>query len=41
MNRIKGILYAIVSSSTFGLAPFFTLTLLSFGNSSFEVLTYR
>ena len=41
MNRIKGILYAIVSSSTFGLAPFFTLTLLSFGYSSFEVLTYR
>ena len=40
MNRIKGILYAIVSSSTFGLAPF-TLTLLSFGYSSFEVLTYR
>ena len=41
MNRIKGIQYAIVSSSTFGLAPFFTLTLLSFGYSSFEVLTYR
>lgn len=41
MDRIKGILYAIVSSSTFGLAPFFTLTLLSFGYSSFEVLSYR
>lgn len=24
MNRIKGILYAAVSSSTFGLAPFFS-----------------
>lgn len=33
--------YAIVSSSTFGLAPFFTLTLLSLGYSSFEVLSYR
>ena len=32
MNRIKGILYAAVSSSTFGLAPFF---------SAFEVLSYR
>lgn len=41
MDRIKGLLYAIVSSSTFGLAPFFTLILLNFGYSSFEVLTYR
>ena len=41
MNRIKGILYAIVSSSTFGLAPFFTLTLLSFGYSSFEEKGFR
>ncbi len=41
MNRIKGILYAAVSSSTFGLAPFFSLTLMLTGFSAFEVLAYR
>ena len=41
MNRIKGILYAAVSSSTFGLAPFFSLTLLLADFSAFEVLSYR
>lgn len=41
MNRIKGILYAAASSSTFGLAPFFSITLLMAGFSSFEVLSYR
>lgn len=41
MNRIKSILYAAVSSSTFGLAPFFSLTLLLAGFSAFEVLSYR
>lgn len=41
MNRIKGILLAAVSSSTFGLAPFFSITLLMMGFSVFEVLTYR
>ena len=41
MNRIKGILYAAVSSSTFGLAPFLTITLLLAGFSAFEVLSYR
>ena len=41
MSRIKGILYAAVSSSTFGLAPFFSLTLLLAGFSAFEVLSYR
>lgn len=41
MNRIKGIFYAAVSSSTFGLAPFFSITLLLSGFSSFEVLFYR
>lgn len=41
MNRVKGILWAAVSSSTFGLAPLFTLLLLAEGYSSFEVLTYR
>ncbi len=41
MNQIKGILYAAVSSATFGLAPFFSISLLAIGYSSFEVLTYR
>lgn len=41
MNRIKGILYAAVSSSTFGLAPLFSITLLLTGFSAFEVLSYR
>lgn len=41
MQRLKGILWATVSSSTFGLAPFFTLLLIGIGYSSFEVLTYR
>lgn len=40
-NHIKGYIYAALSSSTFGLAPFFTLSLLSAGFSSFEVLAYR
>ena len=39
MSRIKGILYAAVSSSTFGLAPFFSITLLLIGFSAFEVLS--
>ena len=37
MERAKGILWAALSSSTFGLAPL----LLGAGYSSFEVLTYR
>lgn len=41
MNKTKGILYAAVSSSTFGLAPFFSILLLNTGLSSFEVLSYR
>lgn len=41
MNRLKGILWAALSSSTFGLAPLFTLLLLGAGYSSFEALTYR
>ena len=41
MNRIKGILYAAVSSSTFGLAPVFSISLLMIGFSVFEVLSYR
>ena len=41
MERLKGILCAALSSSTFGLAPLFTLLLLGAGYSSFEVLSYR
>lgn len=42
MDKIKGILYAGLSSSTFGLAPFFTMSLIMIGGySSFEALTYR
>lgn len=39
--RLKGIAGAVLSSSTFGLAPFFSITLLTGGFSPFEVLTYR
>ncbi len=39
MNRIKGILYAAVSSSTFWAGSvFFSITLLLAGFSAFEVL---
>lgn len=41
MERLKGIFYAALSSSTFGLAPLFTLLLLAGGYSPFEVLSYR
>lgn len=41
MSKIKGITYAAVSSSTFGLAPCFTLLLLGNGYTPFEVLSYR
>ena len=41
MERLKGILYAALSSSTFGLVPFFTVVLLLGGLSTFELLIYR
>lgn len=41
MRNIKGLIYAALSSSTFGLAPLFTISLLAAGFSSFAVLTYR
>lgn len=44
MNRtdtLKGTVCAVLSSATFGFAPFFTLSLLGFGLSAFEVLFYR
>lgn len=37
----RGILNAILSSSSFGFAPFFSITLLAAGLSGCEVLTYR
>lgn len=37
----EGIFYAILSSSSFGFSPFFSVTLLSIGLSTFEVLSYR
>ncbi len=40
-DRFRGIVYALLSSSTFGFAPFFTLMLIGGGLSSFEVLFYR
>lgn len=40
-NRLKGISYAALSSATFGLAPFFTVSLLNAGLTPWEVLTYR
>ena len=40
-NRILGISSAILSSATFGFAPFFTLGLLAAGLGPCEVLTYR
>lgn len=41
MNRLKGILYGAVSSSTFGLTPLFSVCLLMAGYSPYEVLAYR
>lgn len=40
-DRVKGVFYAAVSSSTFGLVPFFTIMLLVADFSAFEVLAYR
>ena len=41
MDKIKGILFAALSSSSFGLAPFFTISLIMAGYSTFEALSYR
>lgn len=41
MKNLQGVTCAALSSSTFGLAPLFSILLLSYGFSSFEVLTYR
>lgn len=39
--RLNGIFYAIISSSSFGFSPIFSLGLLAAGLSNFDVLSYR
>lgn len=41
MNNFKGILFAIISSATFGLVPLFSLIPLQAGMSSSSILFYR
>lgn len=41
MNRLKGVLYGIISSSTFGLIPFFALPALNSGVGVDSVMFYR
>ncbi len=39
--RFNGIFYAVISSSSFGFSPLFSLGLLAAGLSNFDVLSYR
>ncbi len=39
--RLNGIFYAVISSSSFGFSPLFSLGLLAAGLSNFDVLSYR
>ena len=39
--RINGIFYAIISSSSFGFSPLFSLGLIAAGLTTFDVLSYR
>ena len=41
MNRIKGLLYGIISSSTFGLIPLFALPVIQRGIGVDSVMIYR
>lgn len=41
MTFAQGLIFAAVSSATFGLSPFFSVTLFDMGYSEFEVLFYR
>ena len=41
MKSLRGSLYAIVSSATFGLIPLFSIPLLASGMRSAEILFYR
>lgn len=40
-NKITGVTYAVVSSTTFGLIPLFTISLMAVGVSSPTILCYR
>ena len=40
-NKITGVAYAVVSSTTFGLIPLFTISLMTVGVSSPTILCYR
>jgi drug/metabolite transporter (DMT)-like permease len=40
-NKITGVAYAVVSSTTFGLIPLFTISLMAVGVSSPTILCYR
>ncbi len=39
--KIKGIIDAIISSASLGLSPFFSVSLIALGLSTFEILSYR
>lgn len=41
MGNFRGIFYALISSATFGLVPFFSIALLDSGMSAATVLFYR
>ena len=41
MKRFKGILFALISSTTFGLVPFFSINLLDERMHAYSILTYR
>ena len=41
ISNIKGVLYAVVSSATFGLIPLFSIPLLHAGMASPTILFYR
>lgn len=41
MTFAQGLVFAAISSATFGLSPFFSVSLLDMGYSEFEVLFYR
>lgn len=41
MGSFRGVLYALISSTTFGLVPFFSIALLGSGMSAATVLFYR
>lgn len=40
-KQTRGIIDAIISSSTFGFSPFFSVSLLAMGLGALDVLSYR